>query len=290
MKIIGNIGSIKKDTHRLISATFSDWSTIRDGTFIKFDGDSNFHIASHTEKRVFLKDFSVLKPNILQINEDCGVSIGVGDSLNISFKEYELAVLYKIISSGKGYRIGDHVTVSDGIASLNIQDHTINSTILSVSKIGAEGEIIEVNIINRGKYIEPPGKITSLKSDIGSGASAEVSYRLTDHRTFIERDVENVEYKGTNTFLHLVYPLPAEIKEGKLSVEKWEIVLTANYRGENKINQSFEITRDFTPNYKMPLIARNSQNQELFINHHLAFLDQKLAELEERIKSLEKKD
>lgn len=289
MKLIGNIGNIKKNTNRLISTSFSDWSAVRDGTFIKFDGDSHFYTASHTEKRTFLKDFIVFKPNVLKVDEDCGVNINEGDTLNISFKEYELATLYKIISSGKGYRVGDHVTIGEGVASLNIQDHTLNSTVLEISKVENNGEITEVTIINRGKYIDPPNKITPLKGGIGSGASAEVSYKLTDHRTFINRDIQSIEFKGSSTFVTLVYPLPDGIKEGKLSVEKWEILLTTPLKGENKVNQTFQITRDFTPNYGMPLIAKNSLNQELYINHVLGVLDQKIAELEGRVKELEKK-
>jgi len=290
MKLIGNTGSIKKNTNRLISTSFSDWSSVRDGTFIKFDGDSHFYTASHTEKRTFLKDYFVLQPSILQIKEDCGVNINEGDTLNISFKEYELVSLYKIISSGKGYRVGDHITIGEGTASLSIVDHTLNSTVLEISKIGAEGEIVEVNIINRGKYIDPPNNVVSLKGGIGSGASAEVSYKLADHRTFIERDVQSIEFKEGATLIYLIYPLPSGIKEGKLSIEKWEIILTTPLKGENKINHSFQITRDFTPNYGFPLIAKNALNQEMFINHILGVLDQRIAGLEERIKDLENKN
>ena len=82
-----------------------------------------------------------------------------------------------------------------------------------------------------------------------------------------------------------MYSLPTGIKEGKLSIEKWEMILVSNYQGENKIAQPFQVIRDFTPNYRIPLITKNSFNQELIINHALTILDKKIAELENKLKN-----
>lgn len=286
MKIIGTIGSIRKGDNKIISSAFSDWSAIREGTFIKFDNDSQFYVAAHSEKRTYLKNFITLESSVIRINEDCGVNINEGDTLYISYKEYELSTIYKIISAGREYRINDQLTLSGGIPSLNITDNTLNSTKFIVSKIGNDGEIAELNIINRGKYIDAPPQITDLKGGSGSLASLEVGFKLTDHRSFIEKDVQKVEFKSAATIISLVYGLPEGIKEGKLSIEKWEIILASNYQGENRIAAPFQITRDFTPNYKIPLITKNSLNQELIVNHALALLDRKIAELENQIKEL----
>lgn len=286
MKLIGNIGSIKKNSNRLISSTYTDWSGVREGSFIKFNDDFHFYTVSHTEKRIFLKDFAVLQSNIIQINEDCGININAGDSLNISFKEYELSS-WKIISSGRGYRVGDQLTLEGGVASLNIVDNTLNSSIITVTQVGAEGQIGEISILNRGKYLTAPNSNISLKGGSGNSSSVEVTFRLTDHRTFTERDVEKVEFKNAETIIYLVYALPAGTKEGKLSVEKWEILLSSPYLGETNNNETFEIIRDFTPYCKIPLLTLNSQNQELTFNNSMAILDRKIAELEEKIKRLE---
>lgn len=285
MKIIGNIASIKKDSNRLISTTFADWSAIREGTFIKFDDDQNFYIASHVEKRTFLKDFIVIEPHIIQINEDCGTNINEDDNLVISFKEYELITVYKIISAGKHYRVGDKLTLNGGAASLNITDNTLHSSAVLVTRVGDQGEILEIQIENRGKYLVPPNSITELKGGFGVGASVEAGYKLTDHRSFIEKDVEKIDFKHSETILRLFYSLPPGIKEGKLSIEKWEIVLTNNYVGATKIKQPFQIIRDFTPNLRIPLLAPNSPNQELIFNNALTILDRKIAELEKKIKN-----
>lgn len=289
MKLIGNIGSIEKNSNRLVSSSYSDWSAVREGTFIKFNDDFHFYTVSHTEQRVFLKDFSVTAPNIIQINENCGVNINIGDSLNISFKEYELDT-YKIISTGKKYKVGDRLTLDGGTASLNITNNTLNSTIITVTKIGSEGQIDESIISERGKYLIVPNSNTALKGGFGAGSSIETAFKLTDHRTFIDRDVDKVEFKNAATYISLVYPLPASTKEGKLSIEKWEIILSSNYLGETNNNETFEITRDFTPYCKIPLIAPNSKNPELSFNTALAILDKKIAELENKVKELENKD
>ena len=182
MKVIGNLGSIRKGDNKIISATFSDWSAIRDGTFIKFNEDSQFYISSNTEKKVFLKDFITLEPNVIKINEDCGFNINDGDSLNISYKEYELSTIYKIISAGNGYKIGDQLILTGGVASLNLTDNTLNSAKFIINKVGENGEIIELKIINHGKYIEIPNNIINLSGGEGLLGSIEVGYRLTDHR------------------------------------------------------------------------------------------------------------
>lgn len=286
MKLIGNIGSIKKNSNRLISSTYSDWSGVREGSFVKFNDDFNFYTVSHTEKRIFLKDYVVLQPNIIQINEDCGININVGDSLNLSFKEYELNTC-KIISSGRGYAIGDQLTFDGGVASLNTVDNTLNSSIITVAQIGKEGQISEINILNRGKYLTAPNTNINLRGGSGKGSSIEVSFRLTDYRTFTERDVERVEFKNAETIIYLVYSLPAGTKEGKLSTEKWEIILSSPYLGETNNNEIFEIIRDFTPYCKIPLLSPNSKNQELTFNSSMAILDKKIAELENKIRKLE---
>ena len=285
MKVIGTIGSVRRGDAKVISTTFSDWSALREGTFIKFNDDPQFYIVSCTERKTYLKDFITLESSVIKVNEDCGVNINEGDTLHISYKEHELSTIYKIISAGKGYRIGDQLTLAGGTASLNITDNILNSTKFIASKVGDEGEIAELNIIDKGKYIEIPPQITDLKGGLGSLASLEVGFKLTDHRAFIERDVQKVEFKGSATIIHLVYSLPTGIKEGKLSIEKWEMILVSNYQGENKIAQPFQVIRDFTPNYRIPLITKNSFNQELIINHALTILDKKIAELENKLKN-----
>lgn len=288
MKVIGTIGSIKQNSNKLISTTYSDWSAVREGSFIKFEDDVHFYIVSHVEKKTYLKDFIVNDPSVIQVNENCGANINPEDSLYISYKEYEISTVNKIINAGINYKVGDRLNLAGGKASTNIRDNTLNTGIITVNRIGENGEILEISIADHGKYIESPPSITSLQGGGGQNATIEISYRLSDHRTFIERDVESVEFKSAETIIHLVYGLPNGIKEGKLSIEKWEITLTSNYTGITRINQPFQVLRDFTPNYKMPLIAQNAVNQELIYNHTIAILDRKIAELEKRIKELEK--
>jgi hypothetical protein len=287
MKLIGNTASISKDSNILISSTFADWSAIRDGTFLKFEDDSAFYVASRTEQKTYLKDYIVIQPNIIQVNENCGTNINEGDSLNISYKEYELSTINKFISQGAGYKAGDQLMVDGGKASINIRDNTPNSTIITVVSVGGSGEIIDSKIENRGKYLVPPDQVLSLKGGSGSGASIDPMYKLADHRSFIERDVQKVEFKSSETIIHLVYPLPAQVTEGKLSIEKWEVTLSSNYSGESKINKPIQVIRDHTPNYRFPLLIKNSLNQEMIHNYTTTVLDRKIKELEDRIKKLE---
>lgn len=286
MKILGNIGSIRKNTNKITSSTFADWSAIRSGSFIKFADDVHFYTVSHTEQKIFLKDFVVVQDNIIQINEDCTTSVGVGDSLNISYKEYELNILHKIMNAGSGYKIGEKLTVGGGTTSLNLKDNTLYSTAFIVNRVGENGEILELSINDRGRYVMSPPDITDLKGGSGKNAVIESNYKLTDHRTFIERDVEKIEFKNSETIIYLSYSLPKGIKEGKLSIEKWEVVLTSNFVGDNKSNQVFHVTRDFTPIYQIPLMTKNTPNQELIFNNAMITVDKKIAELEELIKAI----
>ena len=283
MKIIGTTGSIKSNSNKITSTTNADWSAIREGTFIKFDNDYCFYTVAKVEKKLFLKSFELIAPNILKINEDIGVNICEDDFVKISYKEYELNTVHKIVSSGKGYKNGDRITLSGGINSLNIQDNTLNPTILEVINIGEGGEIKEVKINQRGLYIEPPGVLNSVNGGTGSGCSVEVSFKLIDFRSFAEKDVQKIEFKSAETYLYLVYPLPKGIKEGKISAEKWELTLSTEYPGDTKLNQPLEIIRDFTPNYNIPLVAKNSLSSYITTNQALTLIDKKLKELEDKI-------
>jgi len=287
MKIIGNIGSIRQGSNRIVSSTYADWSAVREGTFVKFDGDVSFYTASYVEKRTFLKAFSAVKSNILLINENCGNNLTAGDTLVISYKEYELNTIYKIINGGSGYKLGEELVVAGGVASLNQVDNTLNSTLLSVIRVGKNGEILELQVKNRGKYFTIPQQITELKGGSGAGAIVETSFKLADHRSFIERDVEKVEFKSSETNVYLVYGLPPGITEGKISVEKWEMVLSSEYAGETKTNQPFQISRDVSPHYKIALLSKNAPNQEIYVNNAIIKLENKIMELEKRIKRLE---
>lgn len=175
-----------------------------------------------------------------------------------------------------------------GVPSINTRDNTPNSAAFSVVRAGVKGEILELHITNRGKYITAPNHSASIKGGSGNGATIEADYKLCDYRSFIERDIEKIEFKSSETIMSLLYPLPEGIKAGKFSVDKWEIVLTSNYHGESKNNAAFQVIRDFTPNYGVPLLAQNAANQELIFNHTITFLDGKIKELEERIVKLEK--
>ena len=56
-----------------------------------------------------------------------------------------------------------------------------------------------------------------------------------------------------------------------------------------RVNEVYEITRDFTPNAGLPVMAKGSLSVENIFNSAMSILDIKLKEIDSRLKALEGK-
>lgn len=287
MKSFGFTVSINKGSNRAVSSSEVDWAQLRESSSIKFGDDSGFYTVSKAEPLFYIKDFTVIDPFTLSIQDDTGINLSKRDTFTITFKENEVSAVLKIINPGKGYKTGDTLYLSGGTPTINIIDNLPLKTRFIVSETAPDGSISQIRVETAGKYIVAPEAICVLEGGSGAGCQLELVFKVSDNRTSFERTAASVE-NGPSSTIKLSYPVLTGITAGKLSVQKWQAYLTASYTGENKLDVSYHVLRDFTENYNLPLVLQGNPHPETVANEVIRKLDKVIFELEKRLAKLEK--
>lgn len=288
MKQLGFTVNINNNSNILIGHSESDWSVLRDGDLVIIDTNKSFYTIGNTEKVFFIQPFKKLNNNQISINGTWEHFFLPDDILNITYKEYELLTIKQIINPGKNYKIGDIVSLSGGILSINSFDNSTQASLFKVENINSEGGITQLSILNRGCYISFPDHINDIKGGNGMGATIFIEEKLIESRKTLERQVESVKEWGADTIITLNYHLPESIIDGKVSVQKWKLYLTSNYSGETKRDVSYQIIRDLTPVLKLPFVVKNSNKLEEAYNYSIKRLDQEITNLTQQIEEIKK--
>ena len=111
--------------------------------------------------------------------------------------------------------------------------------------------------------------------------SPVLNVTLLDSRSIEERSVKSIRIDGENnkTHLELNNSLPPKLIKGKISINKWEILLNINHPGENRINTTYQVIRDFTPNLNIPLMKGNISKNEAVYNEAISKIDEAIKKL-----------
>ncbi len=288
MKISNYNASILFNTNRVVSSSNDSWQVIKKGSLFRIGEDEEFYSIEKTNQIYFIKDFEVISEDRLKINSNVGLNIMVGDILTISYKEYELWTVLDVIEKGKNYKVDDEVILEGGDLSLNVSNNLTSPAKFNITEVDENGGIILFGLKDNGKYLNAPEKTAKISGGKGEGAVFEVEFKSIDDRKVLEIAVSSINTKEKDiTIVDLEYSIPAKIKQGKLSLKKWEMFLDRNYRRPNKINCPYSISYDFTPNYSFPKMIKNTFTPELVYNQFLLQLDGKLKEIENRVVKLE---
>ncbi len=275
--------SIQNNSNKIIGSSEEKFSGIGKGNLIKIGNEGILYTIADKEKFSYIKSFNVVDTKTILIEENIGINLQKGDSINISYKEYELMMIYEIINKGVGYNVGDELKTIGGVLNIDITNGHFNCTILKINEINNDGGIEKVEIIEKGKYILPPINPISFNSDNGSNGQIELKYKECDNRTVIERTIQDINIKDNKTYLYLNYSLPPNIKNGKIYVEKHVLVLDSNYLGSTENNISYELFRNFTPHLRMPLLLKNSLSPDVILNKALIMIDEELHQIKNKI-------
>lgn len=289
MKNLSFAASILKNTNRIITHSEADCTGVRENTFVKFKDDFSFYAVAKSEPLFYIKDFEVISENKLRINDDVVAVLLPNDTLTISYKEYELLTLNSILNKGSGYKIGDKIFANSGTPSINVLDNINTPLSLIVTQIGPNGEIETIQIDKRGKYIKCPQNNCDMTGGSGKGAVLNLDFKTLDNRVITEKDIAFVEFNGSYSIVTLAYSLPVGVKDGKLSINKFELLLNTNYANDTKINKLCEVLRDVTPNYALPLLIKDSFSTYSIFNQAITMLDSKIKSLENEILLLKEK-
>lgn len=276
MKSLGYTINLISNTNKIIGCSEVDFQKIRAGSYIKID--NVIYQIIDRKPLFYIKDFEVINPNAIRIKDTDYLL--KDDVLNISYKEYELGALVSILDGGRNYKVGDIIYINSGIASLD-NSNTQQIASFEVNSISENGKIAKLGLISRGKYIISPNNVSEVYGGNGSGAKLECFYNLIDSRKLVERTIVNILRRGEDSEIYLNYVLPTGLKEGKLSTNKYELLLNQNFLGDSIYESKYEISQDFTLNYQLPLLIKGSTSPESVFNIVLHNLDNKLKEIDD---------
>lgn len=279
MKSVRFNASVLKDTNRVVSATEEDWSFIRSNTIFKWRNDNLFYKTVQTNEIKVVREFNVLSSNLLKIAGKIGVELQVGDSLEIEFDQFTIKNL-AIITGGKNYKKGQHIILDNLQATTNIRSFQRNFPVIEVKQV-SDGIITELGIVNGGRLFVQPAQ--SIKySDLEFFCESEKTNAST-----VSHTIKQITPKDKDTEIVLDYPLIDAIQNGRFSAKKWELFLHSPAL-QDRFNEPYEISRDFTPNYQIPFIAKNSLQPVPYVNEALLQIDGILKDLQRQVDELKK--
>ena len=288
---IYNKASVLKDTNRVVCESRFDPSHLSSGSRIKFDLDPESYIIARHEELFYIAAFETLSNGDLLISENVDISLTLGDVIDISYKEYELDPKVSILSEGSGYLAGDVLTIREGEPYTDQDSKIDRYSRLEVAEINESGGVISLKLIDAGKYIKAPTEQVLFgyqpQGGTGSGLELVLIYKTINNRSIVDREVFGVDKAGADYIIKLNYPVPSHIKEGKLSVKKYQLFLSSSYASESKFNSSYKLITDFTENYRLPYLIENSLSAASAYNEMVTALDAKLKSMEDKIAKLE---
>jgi len=288
-KQLDYVASIIKGTNRAIGESENDWVTVRPGSYLKFENDHGHYVVASSNEFFYIKDFTCDDLVRIRLEENVGGNLTRSDVVKITYKEYELKLLINIINKGSGFCLEDNVLLP-GELSVDINDNLTDPCHLVVTEINEEGGVEKLEVVSKGKYLtQPDSEILTVSDAKGVNLKIKAEYQEKPQRATIEKTIKSVERQDGHSYATLLYPLPKGVAKGKVSIRKWELFLSSSYAGETKFDEICHITRDFTPNLKLPLMSEGGGNKEMAFNEAISFLDAKVGYLEKRIKLLEGK-
>ena len=272
-KQFGYTASILQDSNKLIASSQEDWSALKEGSLILFEGDKNFYKVIGKDKFFYIKEFEVVSKDQILIHEDVGIKLSLNDNLNLTFKEYQVSSV-EVLNGGSGFSIGQILSIKGGVAKFDSTEGIKLSSTLKVTNVDDKGSILSVDVDNSGRYLSSPEEIQSINS-----AEISIGIGLTDKRSIETRTIARIESKENSTLIQLNYELPENVKSGKLSADKWELSLNINFAGKTKINSKYNVITDFTPFLNIPLMNGDPSRYEAIFNEAITKIDEFLNKL-----------
>tara|TARA_B100000287_G_scaffold338719_2_gene324762 strand:- start:4996 stop:5877 length:882 start_codon:yes stop_codon:yes gene_type:complete len=284
-KKYGHTVSVLQGSNKVIACSKADWLPLKTGGFIIISGDDEFYKISHKEKFMLSKEALVEDRSKLIIDENLGPSLSINDDISFIYKEYQVSEV-SVLDGGSNYAQGDVIKPSTGVCKYNSLDEIDVPATFVVDSVGEDGSIESVSIQSNGVYNIAPDEQSDTTGGSGSGAKLNIISSLINNRPIEDRTIAGIELLTNSTLIMLNHPLPPRVMSGEIKAEKWEVTLHTDYMSESKYNVDYDIVKDFTPNYNLPLLRGDLASNHLLHNEAVAIIDKKIKELEEKIDSL----
>jgi len=284
--------SVTKGSNLVVSDTNFNPHYIKPGTVFKFNADSESYEIAKTDDIYLICDFSSIAPDQIEIEDKESKNFVIGDSVDVSFKEYVINDNFQIVSSGKGYKEGEIFEVEEGDPKIEASTNQKLCSKYKITSVNEDGSVKGVALVNNGIYINPPeGEILLAwppKGLSGSGLEINLTFSKVSNRSVMTKGIVDIrEMDNGNTYIRLDSAFPIQVKGGKISAKKKALHLSVPYLSESKLSDSFNVSQDFSTNYKIPYMIENSLSTASVYNKAMTILDQQIKRQEARINSLE---
>lgn len=281
----GSSLSIKNNTNEAYCCTLDDLSKVREGSYLRVNKENAFYVINFASKEELAWDFKVVDSKCISIAEDVIPKLQYGDSIFLSFPQYEMDIVTAILNNGSGYKVGDILSVDAGIPSLDVKEGEYLSTKIIVTNIKEGGVISRIGVKNRGLYIKAPEGECKMKGGSGEGAVFDISFSVLDEALVLEREVSSLSSQDNTSTIIVSNPIQEGLSSGKLSVKKWKLVLNTLY--PNLVNRApYSISRDFTPVLELPMMMQNSLTIDVVYNQAINMLEREIISLREQINEI----
>ena len=282
-KKYGYTVSSTKGSNKVVACAKVNWGALREGSFISISGDSVFYKIANKRKFLYTKQVKVSNDgNRLIIDHNIGNMLGSDDEVSFTNKEYKIKSA-SVSNGGSGYQVDDILRIDGGTPKLNPAQDIDNAALLRVAEVDENGSILSLELSNEGVYYIAPESSCNALSGSGTSAVVVIEAELLDSSPIEARSVTIVELSSDQTVIHLNHALPPDLSEGEIKTEKWELTLDSEYVGESKFNVAYEVVKDFTPNYDLPLIYGDLASSHLLYNEAMALIDKRFKDIEDRL-------
>ena len=280
-------GTVIKGSNKLIASNEADLSFLRHNSFVTIKGQDHLYKIIGKDKTLYIKEAEVKTDDSATLSGEDRFNFCVNDAVTFTHKQYQITEV-EVQDGGKNFNVDDLVSIDSGLCSINSYDGTESIPVIKVKKVNKSGSILEVEMLKNsgGVFNIAPDLLTNASSVSGSEAKLALKVEKLEKRLMEDRVIKNVDHQMNHTVLTFNHPLPQRFKLGKISVNKWELVLNIPYNGETESNCVYTITSDFTPHYSMPLMHAISDLNPSAYNESLSILDAKIKELENKIDNL----
>ena len=288
MRKFSNTVAIKKKSHRAVSTTKDNWSHVRLGSSIRFGEEKVWYQIGAKKKDLYIKEFEVNNNKVKIANND-NLDFLPSDNVKITYKEYGIYTIMKILIPGTGFYIGEIVDILGGHPSVDSMEGVSLGAKIAVTEVNYHGGIVRAIIKDEGRYIAPPSDVAEAHGRAGKSAMIKLEYKTLDKRVILNRTIKSLQNQGSKTIIFFDFNLPKGITKGKLSAEKWELTLHQPYSGETELSKGYEILKDFAPNSNFPLLETGSTDPEQILNLVIKRIASRFDKLEERLAKIEQK-
>lgn len=258
----------------LINANISN-IPLRKNTFLVFDKDLfTLRIDSFDNYKIQKQCKKIEAENKIHIFENTK-EFSIGDYIDIYYDEYEFFG-YKEVSSREGviYK-NQNFYPQDGLTSSN------RKTILRVTEI--DDTNIDLEMEEKGAYVTPPDQGTPFISDGGAKIYIDHFYRRSAVKSFQTNLIKNITYRDDFIILDLLNPLPQNVKEGLVIVNKILIKTYTDISNLSKDNEYFYIVQNKLPYLNLPFPEIEDEIASKMFEDILLRMDNKFMQIEKML-------